>query len=141
VESCELQAAGGELLEVRRLTRAAECRRGAEAGIVDQDDEYIRRSGRRTDRPDRRILRVRVFRVKRRQADRGDVWNWQHAALDLIFRLGHRVLCCARPSPRPPGARALPRHRRRRHEMSWRHTLRTRELLEKSRPSVRTVRT
>src|SRR4029450_11827324 len=87
-----LQAAGGELLEVRRLTRATERRRGAEPGVVDPDDQYIRCGGRRKDRPDRRILRVRVFGVKRREADWGDIRYRQYAALDRVFRLGHGVL-------------------------------------------------
>ena len=91
VESRVLQTAGGELLEVRRPARAAERGRRAEAGIIDQDDQDVRCAGRRTDRPDRRILRVRVLRVERREADRGDIRNRQHAALDRVFRLGHGV--------------------------------------------------
>jgi hypothetical protein len=53
VEAVELEPAGGEPFGVRRLDRAAEGARRAEAGVVDEDDEDVRRSRGRTQRLDR----------------------------------------------------------------------------------------
>ena len=47
------------------LTRAAERAGRAEAGVVDQDDQHVRRALRRPQRLDRRVLGVWVFCVVR----------------------------------------------------------------------------
>ena len=57
-----LQPAGSEPFGRRRLARTAECARRPEADVVEQDDQNIRRAGRRTQRRDGRILRVGVSR-------------------------------------------------------------------------------
>jgi hypothetical protein len=54
VEAIELEPFGREALSRRRLTWAAERARAAEAGIVDQDDQNVRRTRRGTQRLDRR---------------------------------------------------------------------------------------
>ena len=67
VEAVVLQPAGGEPLRVRRRDRAAERAGPGEAHVVEQDDQHVRRAGRRTQRLDRSERRVRVLRVIRRQ--------------------------------------------------------------------------
>ena len=63
VEAVELEPLGCEALRRRRLAGAAERAGGAEAGVVDQDDQDVRRTGRRTQRLDRREGRVRIAGV------------------------------------------------------------------------------
>ncbi len=86
VEAVVLQAVRGEPLGVRRVDRSAEGARGAEAGVVDQDDQHIRCTLGRPQRCDRRELRGGVFRVVRRQPDRCHIRDRQDVASVL---LGH----------------------------------------------------
>ena len=53
----------------RRVARAAEGARRGEADVVEQDDEHVRRAGRRAQSLDRREAGVRILGVVRRQAD------------------------------------------------------------------------
>ena len=69
VEAVVLQPVRRQPLGGRRLARPAEGARGSEAGVVEQDDEHVRRAGRRPQRLDRRERRVRVLRVVRGQPD------------------------------------------------------------------------
>ena len=64
-----LQAVGREPLGGRRVARATEGARSAEADIVDQHDQHVRRAFRRAQRLDRRKLRVRILRVVGDEAD------------------------------------------------------------------------
>src|SRR5688572_27668131 len=54
VEAVVLQTARSQARSGRRGARAAECTRGGEADVVEQDDEDVRRSRRRPQRLDRR---------------------------------------------------------------------------------------
>ena len=83
VEPRVLQPARGELLEVGGLARPAEGAAGAEADVIDQDDQHIGRGRRRPHIPDRWIAGVGVLRVIRRQPNMRDVGNWQYVAPDL----------------------------------------------------------
>jgi hypothetical protein len=84
VEAGVLQTACGQPFGVRRLTGTAKRARCTEADIIEQDDEYVGGTGRRTQRADRRELRVRILRVVGRQTDRFAVRNRQHFAWDII---------------------------------------------------------
>ena len=68
VKAVELEPVGRQFLGVRRRDRAAECARGAEPAVVDQDDEHIGRALGRPQRLDRRELGVRVLGVIRGHA-------------------------------------------------------------------------
>jgi len=87
MEARVLQPVGRQLLEVGRLTRPAEGRRGAEARIVDQHDQKVWGALRRTDLTDRGVLRVRISRVKRRECDWCHIRNRQHTARDSVLPL------------------------------------------------------
>ena len=63
VEAVVLQAARCQLLRGRRLAGAAEGARGAEPGVVDQDDQDVGRALGRAQLLDGRELGVRVLRV------------------------------------------------------------------------------
>src|SRR5262249_3225855 len=63
VEAIVLQPARRQLLRVRGLAWAAERAGGAEAGIVDQDDQDIGRALGRTQLLDGREFGVRILRV------------------------------------------------------------------------------
>ena len=63
VEPGVLEPVRREALEGRRVARSAEGARGAEAHVVDEDDEHVRGAGRRPDRLDRRERRVRILGV------------------------------------------------------------------------------
>ena len=68
VEAVVFQSACGEPLGGRRRTRPAERARSGEADVVEQDDEHVRCTRRRTQRLDRREARVGVLGVERRRA-------------------------------------------------------------------------
>ena len=53
----------GQPLGGRRLARPAERARRAEADVVEQDDQHVRRARRRPQRLDRRERRVGILRV------------------------------------------------------------------------------
>jgi hypothetical protein len=80
VETGVLQPLSGESFSSRGLTWPAKRTGGSEAYIVQQDNEDIRRSDRRTQRPNRRKFRVGVFGVIRRKTDWLTVRNRQHLA-------------------------------------------------------------
>ena len=91
VEAGELQPVGRQLLGDRRLARPAERARRAEAHVVEEDDEDVRRPGRREHRLDRRKPGVRVLGVERREPRLADVGDGQDRTLVLVgFR--HRGL-------------------------------------------------
>ena len=70
------------------VDRAAEGARRAEADVVDQDDQDVRRPFRRPQLLDRRKRRGGILRVEGGQPDGRDVGDGQNVAL----RLGHRCL-------------------------------------------------
>ena len=74
---------------VGRRTGAAEGARGAEAAVVDQDDEHVRRAVGRTQRLDRRERCRRILRVVRRQARVGAVRDRQNLALHRLGSVSH----------------------------------------------------
>ena len=82
VEAIELQAPGRETLRVRRRARTAERARGAEADVVDEDHEHVRRPGRRTQLLDRRERRVRILGVIGHQPGPRHVRDRECIALD-----------------------------------------------------------
>ena len=102
VKARVLQPLRREPLEVRRPARAAERTRGAEADVVDQHHQDVRGALRRPQRHDRRIRRVRVLGVIRRQPGRRDVGNRQRMPAMSLRRISHRnasrVASSARPS-------------------------------------------
>ncbi len=108
VKARELEPFPGETLGRRRLARAAERARGAEAGVVDQHDQDVRRTRRRSQRRDRRELRVRILRVLVDRSLVGAVGNRERFTL-LSRGLGHRV------SPLLGSGQTMPVVRVRRH--------------------------
>jgi hypothetical protein len=68
VETIELEPACRETLCGRRPTGSAEGARGAEADVVEEDDQDVRRAGRRPKGLDRREDGSRVPRVEGRLA-------------------------------------------------------------------------
>ena len=84
VEAVVLQAARRQLLRVRRLAGAAEGARRAEAGVVDQDDQDVRRALGRAQLLDRRVLRLRILRVIGDQAAPRRVRHREVGAMLLV---------------------------------------------------------
>jgi hypothetical protein len=64
VEPVVLQAAGGEPARDRGVARAAEGAGRSEADVVEQEDEHVRRPGRRADGLDGSEVRLGVLRVE-----------------------------------------------------------------------------
>ena len=91
VEARVLEAAVREPLGRRRVARPAERARGAEADVVNQEDEHVGRARRRAQRRDGRILGVRVLGVVGRDADRLAIGNRQHRALQIVGRARRAV--------------------------------------------------
>ena len=89
VEARVLQPALRQLVEVRRLARAAECAGGAVADVVDENHQHVGRALRWPQVPDRRKRRVRILGVVRDQTLMLDVGNRQ-------LRSGHVVLIAHR---------------------------------------------
>ena len=85
VEAVVLQPVRRQPLGGRRVARAAEGGRGAEAHVVDQDDQHVGRALGRAQRLDRRILRIRVLGVVGRQPDMRDVGDGEDLPLDLVL--------------------------------------------------------
>ena len=75
VEARVAQPALRELLEVRRLARAAERAGRAVADVVDEDHQHVGRALRRPHVPDRRELRVRILGVVSDQPGVLDIGN------------------------------------------------------------------
>ena len=92
MKSVVAQAAVREPLEVRRLARPTECTGGAEAHIVDQDDQYVRRILRRPDGLDRREMGVRVLRVVGNKAGVRPVGDRQDRSLVFVLLVRHLVV-------------------------------------------------
>ncbi len=80
------QTPGRELLGIGRGTGAAEGARRAEAAVVDQDHEHVRRGSRRAQRHDRRKDRVRIFRVVGDKARMRQIGNRQAVPPVLVHR-------------------------------------------------------
>src|SRR5688572_18203635 len=85
VHAVVLETLVRELLEVRRLARATERARRAEADVVDQHDQNVRRARRRLEPLDRRELRVGILRVEGGQSDWWPVWYRQDGARNRCF--------------------------------------------------------
>ena len=86
-----LQPPGGELLEVRRLTRSTEGAAGAKAHVVDQDDEHVRRGLWRPNILDRRIAGVRILRVVGGQPHMRDIGNRKDCSRALAINHDSRL--------------------------------------------------
>src|SRR5678815_378369 len=100
MEAVVLEAVRCQLLGVRRPAWAAERARGAEAHVVEQNDQDVRRAGRWAQLRDGRELRVRVLRIVGRQRDGLAVRNRQYLALNRVVG-SHRV------SPRRMGTSVI----------------------------------
>ena len=81
VKAIELQPVTGQTLGCGRLTRPAEGARTTEAGVVEEDDQDVRRTCRRPQRLDRGELRSRILRVLEDRAVIGAVGNRQNFAV------------------------------------------------------------
>ena len=90
VEPGVAQPAVGQPLRHRGVDRAAEHAGGAEAHVVEQDHQDVRRAGRRPQRRDRRERRLRVPGVVRGQPGPGPVGHGQGGAGEIVMR-GHRA--------------------------------------------------
>jgi hypothetical protein len=88
MEATEPQALPGQALCRRSLARAAERARTPEAGIVDQDDQDVRRARGRTQRLDRRELRHRILGVLEDGPVVRAIGDRQHFTIDA-GGLGH----------------------------------------------------
>ena len=84
VEAVEFQAARREPLRRRRVARPPEGARRAEAHVVEQDDEDVRRALRRPQRLDGRKLGVRVLGIVGRQPHVLRVRDGENGSLDLF---------------------------------------------------------
>ena len=80
VETVIQQTARGKPVRRRRTTRTTERARGAEADIIQQDDQDVRRTLRRQQWLDRREGGIRVLGVIGRQTRRRAVRDGQHRA-------------------------------------------------------------
>jgi hypothetical protein len=104
VEAVVLQAARGQPLRGRRLTRPAERARGAETDIIKQDHEHIGCPGRWSQRLDRRELGTRVPGVERELALVGPVRDWELLPPAPVVLARHGLPFFSRPRR---GARAV----------------------------------
>ncbi len=104
VEPVVAQAARREALRRGRRARAAECARGAEPDVVEEDDEDVGGTLGRQQRLDRRERRVGVLRVVRDQPGRGTVGDRQHRAGVAVGRHGSLGERPARVERREAGA-------------------------------------
>lgn len=84
VEAGVFQSLCSEPLGRRSIARPTEGARCAEADLVEQNDEHVRCSRRRTQRADRRKLRCGILGVIEHRARVGPVRNRQHVASDVI---------------------------------------------------------
>jgi len=91
MEAVVLEPVVRQPFEVRCLAGAAEGARRAEAGVVDQHDQHVRRPFRRPERLDRRKTRVGALGVVGRDADVVPVGNWENGALAAVRGLGHLI--------------------------------------------------
>ena len=91
VEPIVLQPIGRKAFGGGRVARAAKGARGAEADIVEENDQDVRRAFRRAQRHDRGIFRVGILGVVSRQTDMLRVRNWQNVAGKFLVRIGHGV--------------------------------------------------
>ena len=109
VEARVLQAFGGETLERRCPARPAERAVRAEAGVIDEDDEHVRRPVRRPDRLDPRKRSLRVLRVVRRDTGVRPVRDRQDRPTGFVDAHGwspFRGVGHARPKRCPVAAQA-----------------------------------
>ena len=84
VEAVVLQPVVGEPLGGRRRAGPAERARGAEAAVVDEDDEDVRSALGRAQRLDRGKLGVRILGVVGDQPRAGPVWDRKAVARELV---------------------------------------------------------
>ena len=96
VEAVVLQPGGSQALRRRRRARTAERARGAEADVVEQHHDDVRRPRRRPQRLDRRKRRIRILGVIRDQPVERPVGDRQHLTTGVSL-LGH--LAAPRGSP------------------------------------------
>ena len=86
VEPAVAQPAVGQPLRHRGVDRAAEHAGGAEADVVEQDHQHVRRASRRPQRRDRRERRLRVLGVVGGQPGPGAVGHRQRGAGEIVMR-------------------------------------------------------
>ena len=85
MESVVLQAVGRQAFGGGGVARSAERARGAEADIVEENDQDVRRAHRRAQRHDRRVLRIGILGVVGRQPDMLRVRDRQDVARKLVI--------------------------------------------------------
>ena len=91
VETGVLQPVRSELLGDRRRARSAERAGRTEPHVVQQDDEHVRRPGRRKHRLDRREPGLRVLGVVRRELRLADVGNGKDRTHVLVRLVCHVI--------------------------------------------------
>src|SRR5271154_3621185 len=90
MEAIELEALGGKHLRGGRAAWAAECAGGAEAGVVDQDDQDVGSAIGWAQLVDRRVLVFGVFRVVEDEPRTRLIRDWKHCSLNVLRT--HRFL-------------------------------------------------
>ena len=85
VEAIELEAFGGKHLRCGRAAWAAEGAGGAEAGVVDQDDQNVGCASGWAQRVDWRVFVFGVFCVVEDQAFARLVRNWEYCPLNVVL--------------------------------------------------------
>ena len=91
MEAVVLQAVGCEAFGGGRVARSAKRARGAEADVVEEHDQHVRRAFWRPQRHDRRVLRIGILGVVGRQPDMLRVRDRQYVARKLVVRISHGV--------------------------------------------------
>ena len=89
VKAIVLETAGGQFVERRRLARPAKGARRAKADIVQQDDQHVGRTLRRSQRFDRRKLGIRILGIVRGQPRFGYIRDGQLGSQMFVRLVGH----------------------------------------------------
>src|SRR3979490_3171896 len=84
MEAVVFQSAAGQALRGGRVTRPAKCAGRGKANVVEQDNEYVRRPYRRSQRLDRWEFRIGVLCIICDQPCVGLIWNRQYRPHPLI---------------------------------------------------------
>ena len=92
-----LEPVGRKAFRGWRVARSAEGARSAEANVVEEHDQHVRRPFRRAQRHDRRVFRLGILGVVGCQADMLRIGDWQNVARKFVVRIGHSVRSLRQP--------------------------------------------